>query len=56
VADADHIASLKKPRRHMLTGHDTPRGKIGPHHVYLQDARRESRFTDPVSWVNDQET
>src|SRR5260370_28786775 len=28
VADADHIAGLKKPRRHLLAGHDTPPGKI----------------------------
>jgi hypothetical protein len=56
VADADHIASLKKPRRHMLAGHDPPGQDCG-HSTYNYKAPRcESRFTDPVSWVNDQET
>lgn len=45
VANVDHIASLKQPRRHWLAGHDTPfpRGKCC-HSTYncttlLRDAR-----------------
>jgi hypothetical protein len=45
VANVDHIAGLKQPRRHWLAGHDTPfpRGKCC-HSTYncttlLRDAR-----------------
>jgi hypothetical protein len=51
VADADHIAGLKKPRRHLLAGHDTPPGKIAASHSThgYKTPGCQGRFTHRIS-------